>query len=71
LLHTFTASDDSPLSAHLRTLLPEQKLALGVHSWSSHAPCTQTCVDEHLRPAAKYPVPFELQVVARSPSHVG
>ena len=39
--------DDRPLSAQVRTVLPEQKSVPGLHSWSSHVPSTQVCSSPH------------------------
>ena len=41
--HAISSCDESPLASQTRTLLPEQKLVLGVHSWSSQAPAKQLC----------------------------
>src|SRR6188768_2058090 len=42
-----TCTEERPSPAHVRRLLPAQKVALGAQSWSLQAPSTQVCVAEH------------------------
>jgi hypothetical protein len=50
LAHVSTSSEERPLFAHCRTVLPEQKRALWGHSSVSQAPARQLCFEEQSWP---------------------